>query len=141
MRSDILEQARALRRATQEIVRYAPDDVAAVQPRTLYDVWTAGNAYAKDALITQKGGLYRVVQEVTAIESQPPGAEGMLAIHRPIDASHAGTADDPIPWVYGMDCDKEKHYSYNGTVYLCVGEMKPCVWAPDTAGLWQWKIA
>ena len=30
-------------------------------------------------------------------------------------------------------------YSYNGVVYLCKADMKPCVWAPGTAGVWQWE--
>ena len=26
-----------------------------------------------------------------------------------------------------------------GEVDLCKADMKPCVWAPGTAGLWQWE--
>ena len=88
-------------------------------------------------MITDNGTLYRVVQAVTPIENQPPHGEGMLAIYRPIDESHAGTQEDPIPWVYGMDCHAESYYSYGGIIYLCKQDMLPCVWYPDS-GIWQW---
>ena len=70
----------------------------------------------------------------------PPHDDGMLAIYRPINREHAGTADDPIPWVYGMDCYAGKHYSYNGKVYKVAegGDMTPCTWPPDSPGMWQW---
>lgn len=108
----------------------------------LYPVWPDGvdetGAYRAGQVITDNGSLYRVVQAVTPIESQPPHGEGMLAIYRPIDTGHAGTLEDPIPWVYGMDCTTGTYYSYNGTVYRCAGDMIPCVWYPDS-GIWQWE--
>ena len=47
--------------------------------------------------------------------------------------------EDPIPWVYGMDCTNGLYYTYEGTLYLCKSDMKPCVWAPGSPGLWQWE--
>ena len=95
----------------------------------------------KDSIINDGGTLYRVVQDNTIPQAhQPPHGEGMLAVYRPIDKSHEGTADDPIPWIYGMDCHEGTYYSYNGKTYLCKSDMLPCVWAPDTAGLWQWEV-
>lgn len=72
---------------------------------------------------------------------QAPHDEGMLAIYRPIDQTHAGTLEDPIPFVYGMDTEEGKYYAYEGTTYLCRQTMTPCVWAPGTPGLWQWEVA
>ena len=79
---------------------------------------------------------------VTPQEHQPPHGEGMLAVYRPIDQSHAGTLEDPIPWVYGMDCHAGVYFSYQGHIYQVAegGDMVPCVWAPGTAGLWQWVL-
>lgn len=95
----------------------------------------------KDSIINDGGTLYRVVQDNTTPQAgQPPHGEGMLAVYRPIDKSHEGTAEDPIPWIYGMDCHEGTYYSYNGKTYLCKSDMLPCVWAPDTAGLWQWEV-
>ena len=91
--------------------------------------------------LMHSGQCYRVVQEVAPMESQPPGADGMLAVYRPVDKKHAGTLEDPIPWVSGMDCKEGKYYSHKGKIYLCTGDMSPCVWAPGTEGVWQWEVA
>ena len=102
----------------------------------------AAKQLPKDRIINKDGTLYRIVQPVTPLESQPPDGEGMLAIYRPIDQAHAGTLEDPIPWVYGMDCLAGTYYSYNGHTYKEAdgGTMTPCVWPPDTAGMWQWVL-
>ena len=118
-------------------------DAVALSIPDLLPAWaellSAGNQVAAGVCLTHKGQTYRVVQAVTPIESQPPGGSGMLAIYRPIDREHAGGLADPIPWVYGMDCYSGKYYSYEGNTYLCKADMIPCVWAPGTAGLWQWE--
>lgn len=103
-------------------------------------VLQVGAELAQGRVIGKDGQLYRVVQPVTPQAHQKPGGEGMLAIYRPIDREHAGTPEDPIPWVSGMDCLAGLYYSYNGAVYRVAdgGNMIPCVWAPDTPGLWQW---
>lgn len=99
-----------------------------------------GEQVAQGVCLIHNGQCYRVVQGVTPIESQPPDADGMLAIYRPIDKEHAGTAVDPIPWVSGMDCYTGKYYSHGGKTYLCKQDMLPCVWEPGTDGLLQWEV-
>lgn len=123
-------------------------DTQALQMPDLFPAWedllAAGNKLAENTVLRDGSVLYRVVQSggVTPLESQPPHAEGMLAVYRPIDEGHAGTLEDPIPWVYGMDCHAGTYFSYNGHIYLVAegGDMIPCVWPPDTAGLWQWVL-
>lgn len=121
-----------------------PDETALEMP-DLFKTWeealAAGQNVAQNAIINDGGTLYRVVAAggVLPQKHQPPHGEGMLAVYRPIDTAHAGTLEDPIPWVYGMDCTEGLYYSYNATVYLCKANMTPCVWAPGTAGLWQWE--
>lgn len=121
-----------------------PDETALEMPdlfKTWEEVLAAGQKVAQNTIINDGGTLYRVVAAggVLPQEHQPPHGEGMLAVYRPIDTAHAGTLEDPIPWVYGMDCTEGLYYSYNATVYLCKANMTPCVWAPGTAGLWQWE--
>lgn len=121
-----------------------PDETALEMPdlfKTWEEVLAAGQNVAQNAIINDGGTLYRVVAAggVLPQEHQPPHGEGMLAVYRPIDTAHAGTMEDPIPWVYGMDCTEGLYYSHNDTVYLCKANMTPCVWAPGTAGLWQWE--
>ena len=99
-----------------------------------------GDKIKQGVCLIKDGQCYRVMQEVIPIESQPPGADGMLAVYRPIDKEHAGTLDDPIPWVSGMDCYNGKYYSHEEQTYLCKQDMTPCVWAPGTEGVWQWEV-
>lgn len=118
-----------------------PDEQALEMPDLFYtwdEVLEAGELLEANTILNLGGQLYRVVQAVTPQAHQRPDSEGMLAIYRPIDETHAGTQEDPIPFVYGMDTEQGKYYSYNGKLYLCNLTMAPCVWPPDTAGLWQW---
>ena len=118
-------------------------DAQALEMPDLFLTWAevlaAGTQLSKDTIINDGNQLYRVVQPVTPQEHQAPHDEGMLAIYRPIDQNHAGTQEDPIPFVYGMDTEQGKYYGYNGKVHLCNLTMTPCVWPPETPGLWQWS--
>lgn len=115
-------------------------DEQALSMPEFFAEWEPNTKYVYGQVISRNGQLYRVEQsEVTSIESQPPEAEGMLAVYRLINPSHTGALDDPIPWVYGMDCHTGEYFSYNGKVYKCAGDMIPCVWEPGSAGLWQWE--
>ena len=141
---DITPQLRVAAMAFAATATAIPDAQALVMP-DLFPVWetvlTEGAKLAAERVISKDGQLYRVVQAVTPQEHQPPDGEGMLAIYRPINPEHAGTADDPIPWVYGMDCHAGKYYSYEGAVYMVAegGDMIPCTWPPDI-GIWQWVL-
>ena len=118
-----------------------PDEQALEMPDLFYtwdEVLEAGELLEANTILNLGGQLYRVVQPVTPQEHQRLDGEGMTAIYRPIDQTHAGTQEDPIPFVYGMDTEQGKYYSSGGKVYLCNQTMTPCVWLPETEGLWQW---
>lgn len=123
-----------------------PDD-AALQMKSLFQTWAqalaTGEHLAGGTIINDDGTLYRVVgaNGVDPMAHQPPHGEGMLAVYRPIDATHAGTLEDPIPWVYGMDCAGGSYYTAAGATWLCVSSMPACVWVPGTVGVWQWEAA
>ena len=114
-------------------------------PTDFYPTWpeeglNANGQYVEGQVVRYGSGLYRIAQPVvTPVETQVPGGEGMLAVYRPIVEGHAGTAEDPIPWVYGMDCNAGKYYSYGGKVYKAVMDMIPCVWYPD-GGANTWEV-
>ena len=141
MRSDILEQAKAIRAATQSLATSASDEVVAQTTMAIYDVWAPNTHYNYNQPLVHEGQLYRVAQAggVDSLEHQPPNAEGMLAVYRPINVTAAGTQADPIPFTYGMDCHTGTYYSYEGQTYLCNGDMIPCVWLPTT-DIWQWSL-
>lgn len=123
-------------------------DTQALQMPDLFPVWedllAAGEKLAENTVLRDGKVLYRVVQAggVVPQAHQAPHDTGMLAVYRPIDQGHAGTEEDPIPWVYGMDCHAGTYYSFNGHTYRVAvgGDMVPCVWPPDTPGLWQWEL-
>ena len=116
------------------------DDETALALAPVCPEWAAGTHYEAGEIVNHEGQAYRVVQPADSLEHQFPGAEGMLAVYRPLVPGHAGTLEDPIPWVSGMDVDEGKYYSFSGKTYLAKTDMKPCVWTPGTPGLWQWEF-
>lgn len=50
----------------------------------------------------------------------PPGAEGTEALYAVIEEAHAGTLEDPIPYVQNMLMEKGKYYTQYGVVYECI---------------------
>ena len=142
---NINEQVLALSRVMAVQAAPTMSDKQALTMPDLFPTWEqvleAGEPLGKDTIVNDGGTLYRVVQDNTTPQAgQPPHGEGMLAVYRPIDVGSTGGADDPIPWLYGMDCYEGKYYSYEGKTYLCKQNMTPCVWAPNTPGLWQWEV-
>ena len=115
------------------------DDATALTLSPICPSWGAGMHYDAGEIVNHEGQAYRVIQAVDSLENQPPGAEGMLAIYRPLNPDHAGTLEDPIPFVNGMDVYNGKYYSFNEKTYLAKADMLPCTWDPGTAGLWQWE--
>ena len=115
------------------------DDATALTLSPICPDWEAAHHYEAGEIVNHEGQAYRVIQAVDSLENQPPGAEGMLAIYRPLNPGHAGTKEDPIPFVNGMDVYNGKYYSFNEKTYLAKADMLPCTWDPGTAGLWQWE--
>lgn len=137
------QQAVTLMRAMARTATNIPDAVALSIPDILptwQEFLDAGEQIGANVCLMHERQCYRTKQSVTPQAHQPPGSEGMLAIYSPIDQKHAGTIEDPIPWVYGMDCEANKYYSYNGHVYRAKMLMQPCVWAPGDPGtVNQWE--
>lgn len=112
----------------------------------MYEEWQAGRTYEQNFRLAYNGVVYEVVQRVTSIEGQYPGAEGMLAIYRPISIDSSageepdGSKEKPFVFIYGMDVKKDMYYTYEDKLYLSKADMPACVWYPGTAGLWQWEL-
>ena len=136
-----------LQRQAAQTMAFSVVEFGVLAKAGLFDAWTAGEKYEAGRRIVHSGIAYEVQQAVTAQAHQPPDAAGMLAIYRPISADPDsgaepdGTLKNPIPYLYGMDVISGKYYSYNGKTYQAKADMKPGVWAPDTAGMWQWSQA
>ena len=115
------------------------DDATALTLSPICPGWEANHHYEAGEIVNYNGQAYRVVQAVDSLEHQPPDAEGMLAIYRPIDPA-TGTIDDPKTFYYGMDVTSGLYYTYNGKTYLAKADMLPCVWNPGSEGVWQWEV-
>ena len=97
-------------------------DENAVKVIDLYPVWTVGIAVAKDSRYQYNDKLYKVVQaHTTQADWAPDTTPALWAV---IDVAHAGTIDDPIPAVAGMEYVYGKYYIEGETVYICkrIGE-------------------
>ena len=127
MRTDILQQSRAIRASMDAAAIALTDEQAAKAPR-LYPTWAAGlTVKAGDRLYyhgTDK--LYKVRDgkgHTTQADWTPDKAPNLWAV---IDAEHAGTKDDPIPASRGMEYEYGKYYLDNedGKTYKCerIGE-------------------
>ena len=124
---------------------FAAAEFATFAKAGLFVDWAAGQTYARGYRLAHKGIVYEVMQEVTAIEDQPPDAAGMLAVYRPLSVDPEtgdepdGSQEHPFAFLYGMDVENGSYYSYEGKLWLARADMPACVWTPGTEGLWQWE--
>lgn len=115
-------------------------DAEALSVSGLHEKWEVGRVFKEEdvnKVVWWKEKLYRIVSAHTAQAHYPPDGEGLLAIYRPIDIGHAGTADDPILFTYGMDVSAGLYYSYNDAVWIAKKDMIPCVWYPAAGNEWE----
>ena len=103
---------------TVETILPVLDDETAVKVKTLYPEWVAGKAYAVGNRLLYKDILYKVQQAHTSQADWTPDAVPSLYV--PIDETHAGTLEDPIPATAGMQYEKDLYYIYNSVIYLCI---------------------
>ena len=110
MRTDILQQAQAIRASMDAAAIVLTDEQAAKSPR-LYPTWAAG--------LTVTDRLYKVVSDHTTQADWTPDA--VPALYTVIDVTHAGTRDDPIPAERGMEYVYGLYYldSEDSKLYLC----------------------
>ena len=138
--------ARAQRRIVQA-ESFSPAEFAVFAKAGLFPAWAPGAEYAAGDRVDYKGAAYEAMQPVSAQAHQPPGSDGMLAVYRPISANPAsgaepdGSRENPLAYTGGMDVFSGKYYAFEGALYHARADMLPCVWAPNTPGLWQWEIA
>lgn len=79
MRTDLVEQAQAIRAGMQALARTAPDAVILAQPMAMYDEWSAdGVAYTLNDIRQYNGLLYRCVQAHTSQATWTPEAAASL---------------------------------------------------------------
>ena len=146
----IEEQADSILRASMRTMAAQTQPFSAAQFSVLakagvFEEWAADTFYAAGHRLVCEGIVYEVIQDVTSQAHQPPNAEGILAIYRPLSVDTEtgeepdGTQEHPYEFLYGMDVTNGCYYTYEGKLYLAKADMPACVWYPGTAGVWQWE--
>lgn len=98
-------------------VRPQLNDQLALKYSAMYPVWAAGIAVEVGQRYQYGDRLYKVGQAHTTQADWTP--DTTPALWTVIDVEHAGTIDDPIPAVAGMEYEYGKYYIEDGTIYLC----------------------
>lgn len=123
----------AMFRQTIETAPFSDNELVIIAKAGHLDEWQPGTEYKADKRLAHNGGVYVVIQDHKSQAHQPPDAEGMLAVYRPVVEGHAGTLEDPIPLTMGMNTEKDKYYSWKNIIYLAIQDANPCLWEPQTA--------
>lgn len=120
-----VDKARQFRKAAVFSAQTATDKQALAMP-TMYDYWAAGVAYGGEGQpsivrhpVDGVDVLFRCRMPHTSEEGRTP--EVVPALWAAINNSNAGTIDDPIPAVRGMEFTYGLYYldPEDGNIYLC----------------------
>ncbi len=123
-------------RTIREMRNTTPDAVA-VKSKELYPQFPIGQAVTQEMI--DKGAnrfvwnknLYRVPKPITKIlDNWTPDLAP--ALYEAINETHAGTKEDPIPFVVNMQVFKDKYYIYSNILYICIRDSGiPLQYTPD----------
>lgn len=65
--------------------------------------------------------LFEVRSDHNLQETWVPGqGGGTESLYETVQETHSGTFDDPIPWKYNMTLEKDKYYTDDNDLYLCI---------------------
>ena len=98
-------------------IRPELNDQLALKYSAMYPIWATGIAVEVGQRYQYGDKLYKVIQPHTTQADWTPDATP--ALWTVIDVVHAGTIEDPIPAVAGMEYEYGKYYSEDGTIYIC----------------------
>ncbi|MCE9038875.1 hypothetical protein [Parabacteroides distasonis] len=100
----------------------------ALEMQVLFPIWGEKDAeFGKEVGIGfrlrvvegESDTLFEVIQKHKLQADWKPGME-TASLYKIVEAEHAGTLDDPIPYVQGMAFEKDKYYEQYGVIYLCI---------------------
>lgn len=118
------DAAKRQRKVFDSAASYLTDEQA-LSVKDAYRQWEA----LVEAGATEKKGyrfrygddLYRVEQPSFIFVAQHiPGSVGTESLFSRIDEGHAGTLEDPIPYVTNMEIHQGKYYTQYDVTYLCI---------------------
>ena len=102
----------------QQINTLTVDDNTALRMVEFYPAWEVGTDYAVGFKVQRGGTLYRCLTAHTSQADWTPDAAPSLWTQ--ICETHAGTADDPIPYSGNMELIEGLYYTQDGVSYPCI---------------------
>lgn len=63
--------------------------------------------------------MYEVIQQHALSLTWVPGI-GTESVYKVVQKEHSGTIEDPIPWTPNMELFKDKYYTEDGVLYVCI---------------------
>lgn len=96
-------------------------DEQAVKLKSLYPEWediADGESLEEGKRVNYMDVLYKVI--VTHDKQSTWNPKDSASLFTPINESHSGTIEDPIPWVIGMVAENGRYYIDEDILYLCI---------------------
>jgi hypothetical protein len=97
------------------------DDATALIVKSLYPSFDEiiGMTVKQGFRFVYGGKLFKTVQPETTIQAHQTPGKGTESLYTEICETHAGTADDPIPYSGNMVLENGKYYTQDGVIYYC----------------------
>lgn len=118
---EVLECLESTKNISRKINRLNLTDNEALSVKEVYPTWESkiDNTIEQGYIVLYDGNLWRVRQTHIALEVFPPSID-TASLYEVIVKSHEGTKDDPIPFTTPMEIFKDKYYTQDGVLYLCI---------------------
>lgn len=93
----------------------------ALSVKTLYPNWDdkIGCTIEAGYITLYNGNLWKARQTHVAQEIYPPSIN-TASLYEVVVETHEGTAEDPIPYTPPMEIFKDKYYTQDDVMYLCI---------------------
>ncbi len=105
----------------QTAIEYLPDEQA-LTVKNLYPTFAEliGKTVKIGTRFTHNTFLFKTIQDDILIQEQYVPGIGTESLYVQLDESHAGTQEDPIPWVPNMQPKKDKYYAEGDLIAKCI---------------------
>lgn len=111
--------------ATEEINTYDLSPSEALQVKDRYPEWKTGINVKTGERYRVEDVLWECVKDHLTQDNWKPST-ATLSLWKRVDAEeHAGTMEDPIPYMQNMALEFNKYYTQDGVLYLCIQAMTP----------------
>lgn len=105
----------------QTAIEYLSDEQA-LTVKNLYPTFAdlIGKNVKIGTRFTYNAFLFKTIQDDLMIQEQYVPGTGTESLYVQLDESHAGTQEDPIPWITNMQPEKDKYYIEGELIAKCI---------------------